>query len=90
MSVLDDFNDRYGSSIINCKFAPIIPSASIIQNKTRDPTNGVTIIGNIVPNINGPLIFLDIAFKLNAIMKPSNKTLGVTNKQYVKVNKRAL
>ena len=41
--------------------APIIPSASIIQNKTNEPTKGVTIIGKIVPKIRGPLIFLEIA-----------------------------
>tara|TARA_B100001027_G_scaffold61181_1_gene41291 strand:+ start:3592 stop:3735 length:144 start_codon:yes stop_codon:yes gene_type:complete len=47
-------------------------------------------MGKIVPKINGPLIFLATAFKLKAIMKPNNSTLGVTNKQYVKVNIKAL
>ena len=61
--------------------APIIPWESIIQNNTKDPTNGVTIIGKIVPKIKGPLIFLEIAFKLKAIIKPNNKTFGVTNIQ---------
>ena len=62
-------------------FAPIIPCESIIQNNTNDPTNGVTIIGKIVPKIKGPLIFLATAFKLNAIINPKRSTFGVTNKQ---------
>ena len=64
-----------------CIFAPIIPCESIIQNNTNDPTNGVTIIGKIVPKIKGPLIFLATAFKLNAITNPKSRTFGVTNKQ---------
>ena len=57
---------------------------------SKEPTSGVTIIGNIVPNISGPLILLVTAFKLNAIIKPKSKTFGVTNKQYVNVNISAL
>ena len=78
MSDFEDFTDRYGSFISICKFAPIIPSASTIQNKTNEPTNGVTIIGKIVPKIKAPLIFLDIEFKLRAIINPSRRTQGVT------------
>ena len=78
MSDFEDFTDRYGSFISICKFAPIIPSASTIQNKTNEPTKGVTIIGKIVPKINGPLIFLDTALRLKAIIKPNKRTQGVT------------
>ena len=38
----------------------------------------------IVPKISGPLIFLEIAFKLKAMIKPNNKTFGVTNIQHVR------
>ena len=86
----EDFTERYGSSINICKFAPIIPSASIIQNKTKEPTKGVTIIGKIVPKIKGPRIYLEIAFKLKAMIKPKRRTHGVTTMQYVRVNTKAL
>ena len=77
----EDFTDRYGSFINICKFAPIIPSASTIQNKTNEPIKGVTIIGKIVPKINGPLIFLATALRLKAIIKPNKRTQGVTMMQ---------
>ena len=78
---LDDLSDKYGSFIKFWILAPIMPWESIIQNNTRDPTRGVTIIGNIVPKIRGPLIFLATAFKLKAIINPNKRTLGVTNRQ---------
>ena len=65
--------------------APIIPSESIIQNKTREPTKGVTIIGNIVAKIDGPLIFCDKEFMEIAIIKPKHITKGVTKNVYVNV-----
>ena len=69
---------------------PNIPLASIIQNKTSDPINGVTIIGSITPKMVGPFKLFVIVFTLKATMKPKTTTGGVTAKQNVSVNKSAL
>ena len=56
-----------------------MPSASIIQNSTREPIRGVTIIGRIVAKIVGPFIFSVKALMLSAKIKPKHMTKGVTN-----------
>ena len=64
--------DKFGSLKIYCKVAPKIPCASIIQNKTNDPIRGVTIIGNIDPNISGPLMLFDKTLRLRGNKKTQN------------------
>ena len=70
--------------------APIIPWESIIQNSTKEPIKGVTIIGKIVPKTINPFNFFAKVLTLKATMKPKTITGGVTAKQNVNENNNAL
>ena len=63
-------SERSLSLNILCSVDPIIPSASIIQNKINDPIKGVTIIGNKEKKIVGPFKRLARELVPKAIKKP--------------------
>ena len=82
--------NRLGSSKRIWMLAPIIPWESIIQNNTKEPIKGVTIIGKIVPNTIRPFRLFAKVLTLKATIKPNTITGGVTAKQNVSVNNNAL
>ena len=90
VSVGDAFRDKFGSLKIICNKLPIIPSASIIQNSTREPIRGVMIIGNKQIKIVGPLKKEGSLLTAKAMKKPIIITSGVTIKVYASVKLRAL
>ena len=63
---------------------------SIIQNNTKDPIKGVTIIGSMVPKITIPLTLLAKTLTERATKNPKTITHGVTEKQKVRVNNKLL
>ena len=56
------------------------PCESIIQNRTSEPTSGVTIIGSSEKKMTGPLMKRGMALTARAMTKPSTITSGVTMK----------
>ena len=80
VSTGEALSDNELSLKILCSVDPSIPSASIIQNKIRDPINGVTIIGKREKKIVGPFTQLARELTAKAIKKPIIITNGVTTK----------
>ena len=89
VSVGDALRDRFWSLKIICNKLPIIPSASIIQNNTREPIRGVMIMGNKQIKMVGPLK-KEGSLLTAKQKKPMIITSGVTIKVYESVKLRAL
>ena len=70
--------------------APNIPCESIIQNNTKEPIKGVTIIGSMVPKITIPLTLFANTLTERATKNHKTITNGVTEKQKVNVNSKLL